>query len=155
MSSAAEGFPESGDRSAEWFRRASTVTPGGVNSPVRAFGSVGGIPRFIASGAGPYLTDVDGREYVDLVCSWGPMILGHACAPVVDAVREAALRGTSFGTATENEVLEQPQPVRERPAARVAHPAYVLPRAEPGRRGQHVAVPAVPPHRLRLHGRVR
>ena len=54
------------------------MTPGGVNSPVRAFGAVGGVPRFMVRGSGPYLTDVDGREYVDLVCSWGPMILGHA-----------------------------------------------------------------------------
>ncbi len=76
MSAAAEGLP-AGPRSAALFERACAVTPGGVNSPVRAFGSVGGVPRFIAAGSGPYLTDVDGREYVDLVCSWGPMILGH------------------------------------------------------------------------------
>ncbi len=75
-----------------------------MNSPVRAFGAVGGNPVFMASGRGPYLTDVDGRRYVDLVCSWGPMILGHASPPVVEAVRDAALRGTSFGTATESEV---------------------------------------------------
>ena len=104
MSSAAEGVPESGDRSAEWFRRASAVTPGGVNSPVRAFGSVGGTPRFIASGSGPYLTDVDGYEYVDLVCSWGPMILGHTYPAVVSALEQAARRGTSFGAATPGEV---------------------------------------------------
>ncbi|HEX4255068.1 MAG TPA: aminotransferase class III-fold pyridoxal phosphate-dependent enzyme, partial [Streptosporangiaceae bacterium] len=104
MSSAAEGVPESGDRSAEWFRRASAVTPGGVNSPVRAFGSVGGTPRFIASGSGPYLTDVDGHEYVDLVCSWGPMILGHTHPAVVAALQEAAADGTSFGAATPREV---------------------------------------------------
>ena len=65
-------------RSAELFSRASAVIPGGVNSPVRAFGAVGGIPVFMASGDGAYLTDVDGQRYVDLVCSWGPMILGHA-----------------------------------------------------------------------------
>ena len=104
MSSAADPIPVPGDRSAEWFARASAVTPGGVNSPVRAFGSVGGIPRFIASAAGPYLTDVDGREYVDLVCSWGPMILGHAYPPVVSALEQAARRGTSFGAATPGEV---------------------------------------------------
>ena len=80
------------------------MTPGGVNSPVRAFGSVGGVPRFIASGSGPYLTDVDGREYVDLVCSWGPMILGHAYPQVVQALHAAAVRGTSFGAATPGEV---------------------------------------------------
>ena len=104
MSNAAEGIPVPGSRSAELFERACAVTPGGVNSPVRAFGSVGGIPRFIASGSGPYLTDVDGREYVDLVCSWGPMILGHAYPPVVQALHDAARRGTSFGAATPGEV---------------------------------------------------
>jgi glutamate-1-semialdehyde 2,1-aminomutase len=104
VSSAADPVPVPGDRSAEWFARASAVTPGGVNSPVRAFGSVGGIPRFIASAAGPYLTDVDGREYVDLVCSWGPMILGHAYPPVVSALEQAAQLGTSFGAATPGEV---------------------------------------------------
>ncbi|RKN09791.1 glutamate-1-semialdehyde 2,1-aminomutase [Streptomyces radicis] len=86
------------------FARAARVTPGGVNSPVRAFGAVGGTPRFMGSGAGAYLTDVDGREYVDLVCSWGPMILGHAHPAVVEAVREAVGRGTSFGTPTPGEV---------------------------------------------------
>jgi glutamate-1-semialdehyde 2,1-aminomutase len=85
--------------------RARRVTPGGVNSPVRAFRSVGGTPRFMASGRGPYLTDADGREYVDLVGSWGPMILGHAHPAVLDAVRSAAARGFSFGTPSENEVL--------------------------------------------------
>jgi glutamate-1-semialdehyde aminotransferase len=104
VSSAAESIPVPGDRSAEWFARASAVTPGGVNSPVRAFGSVGGTPRFIASAAGPYLTDVDGQEYVDLVCSWGPMILGHAYPPVVSALEKAAQSGTSFGAATPGEV---------------------------------------------------
>ncbi|MFF0746471.1 glutamate-1-semialdehyde 2,1-aminomutase [Streptomyces sp. NPDC004111] len=86
------------------FDRASLVTPGGVNSPVRAFRAVGGTPRFMVSGAGPYLTDADGREYVDLVCSWGPMILGHAHPEVVAAVQEAVARGTSFGTPGEGEV---------------------------------------------------
>ena len=86
------------------FDRASAVTPGGVNSPVRAFRAVGGTPRFMVSGTGPYLTDADGREYVDLVCSWGPMILGHAHPEVVAAVQEAVGRGTSFGTPGEGEV---------------------------------------------------
>ncbi|MCM2578305.1 glutamate-1-semialdehyde 2,1-aminomutase [Streptomyces meridianus] len=86
------------------FDRAAAVTPGGVNSPVRAFRAVGGTPRFMVSGSGPYLTDADGREYVDLVCSWGPMILGHAHPAVVEAVREAVGRGTSFGTPGEGEV---------------------------------------------------
>jgi glutamate-1-semialdehyde 2,1-aminomutase len=92
------------DRSAGLFSRALEVTPGGVNSPVRAFGPVGGTPRFIERGAGAYLFDVDGREYVDLVCSWGPMILGHAHPSVVAAVAEALTRGTSFGAATPGEV---------------------------------------------------
>ncbi|WP_129841192.1 glutamate-1-semialdehyde 2,1-aminomutase [Streptomyces sp. RFCAC02] len=86
------------------FDRAAAVTPGGVNSPVRAFGAVGGTPRFMVSGSGPYLTDADGREYVDLVCSWGPMILGHAHPEVVAAAQEALTRGTSFGTPTAGEV---------------------------------------------------
>ncbi|NYD22116.1 glutamate-1-semialdehyde 2,1-aminomutase [Kineococcus aurantiacus] len=91
--------------SAALFERAGAVIPGGVNSPVRAFRAVGGTPRFISSARGPYLTDVDGREYVDLLCSWGPMILGHAHPDVVEAVRAAALDGFSFGTPTEREVL--------------------------------------------------
>jgi len=86
------------------FERALAVTPGGVNSPVRAFQAVGGTPRFMASGRGAHLTDADGREYVDLVGSWGPMILGHAQPEVVAAVQAAASRGTSFGTPTEGEV---------------------------------------------------
>ena len=91
-------------RSTEWFDRALQVTPGGVNSPVRAFRSVGGTPRFMARGKGPYLYDVDGVEYVDLVCSWGPLILGHAHPDVVDAVTAAVHRGTSFGTPAPPEV---------------------------------------------------
>jgi glutamate-1-semialdehyde 2,1-aminomutase len=92
------------DRSAELFARALEVIPGGVNSPVRAFGPVGGTPRFIERGLGPYLFDVDGRQYVDLVCSWGPMILGHAHPAVVTAVSRALASGTSFGAATAGEV---------------------------------------------------
>ena len=91
-------------RSADLFRRACAVIPGGVNSPVRAFGAVGGVPVFIESGHGPYLTDADGRELVDLVCSWGPVILGHAHPAVLEAVTAAAARGTSFGAATAGEV---------------------------------------------------
>ena len=87
------------------FDRARAVTPGGVNSPVRAFGAVGGTPRFIASASGAHLTDADGRTYVDLISSWGPMILGHAHPEVLAAVREAAGRGFSFGTPGETEVL--------------------------------------------------
>jgi glutamate-1-semialdehyde 2,1-aminomutase len=92
------------DHSAELFRRSAAVIPGGVNSPVRAFGAVGGVPRFMVSGRGPYLTDADGRTYTDLVCSWGPLILGHAHPAVVSAVQQAAERGTSFGTATPGEI---------------------------------------------------
>ena len=90
--------------SAALFDRARLVTPGGVNSPVRAFRAVGGTPRFMASGKGARLTDADGRSYVDLVCSWGPMILGHAHPGVVEALRRAAELGTSFGTPTHGEV---------------------------------------------------
>lgn len=84
--------------------RAQAVTPGGVNSPVRAFKAVGGTPRVIASASGPWLTDVDGNRYVDLICSWGPMILGHAHPDVLAAVQDAATRGFSFGTPSANEV---------------------------------------------------
>src|ERR1700748_2892882 len=91
-------------RSAELFARAQRVIPGGVNSPVRAFRAVGGTPRFMVSGRGAYLTDADGREYVDLVSSWGPMVLGHAHPAVVDAVRGAAGFGLSFGTPTIGEI---------------------------------------------------
>jgi glutamate-1-semialdehyde 2,1-aminomutase len=90
--------------SAELFARAQRVIPGGVNSPVRAFRAVGGTPRFMVSGAGAYLTDADGRTYVDLVSSWGPMILGHAHPAVVSAVQRAASLGLSFGTPTLGEV---------------------------------------------------
>jgi glutamate-1-semialdehyde 2,1-aminomutase len=91
-------------RSADLYARASAVIPGGVNSPVRAFGAVGGVPVFMVAGHGPYLTDADGRELVDLVCSWGPIILGHAHPAVIEAVSRAAVSGTSFGAATEGEV---------------------------------------------------
>ncbi|MFE1766634.1 glutamate-1-semialdehyde 2,1-aminomutase [Streptomyces angustmyceticus] len=97
-------FPYEAPVSQSLFDRASAVTPGGVNSPVRAFRAVGGTPRFMVSGTGPYLTDADGREYVDLVCSWGPMILGHAHPEVIAAVQEAVGRGTSFGTPGAGEV---------------------------------------------------
>src|SRR4051812_36786027 len=97
-------YPYDAPASQALFDRANAVTPGGVNSPVRAFRAVGGTPRFMASGRGPYLADVDGREYVDLVCSWGPMILGHAHPAVVEAVREAAGGGLSVGAPTAAEV---------------------------------------------------
>jgi glutamate-1-semialdehyde 2,1-aminomutase len=91
------------------FERASTVIPGGVNSPVRAFTAVGGTPRFMVEARGPWLTDADGRRFVDLISSWGPMILGHAHPAVVDAVRTAAAGGLSFGapTAAEVELAEE------------------------------------------------
>jgi len=86
------------------FAAAQRVLPGGVNSPVRAFRGVGGIPRFIARGEGPSLIDADGNRYVDLVLSWGPLILGHAHPEVLAAVIEAAKRGTTYGAPTELEV---------------------------------------------------
>ncbi len=91
-------------RSAEFFRRACLVTPGGVSSPVRAFRGVGGDPFFVARGEGARIWDVDGNEYLDYVLSWGPLILGHAHPAVLDAIRDAALRGTSYGAPTEAEV---------------------------------------------------
>jgi glutamate-1-semialdehyde 2,1-aminomutase len=102
---AAEPNPADAPASEALFARAKAVIPGGVNSPVRAFGAVGGTPRFMAAGRGPYLIDADGREYVDLICSWGPLILGHAHPDVLAAVRAAAATGTSFGAPTEGEVL--------------------------------------------------
>ncbi len=96
------------------------MIPGGVNSPVRAFNSVGGTPRFIASANGYTLVDADGNEYVDLVCSWGPMILGHAHPEVVDAVRRAAVGGLSFGAPTEAEIeLAEAIAARVQPVDRV------------------------------------
>src|SRR3954467_12708320 len=92
-------------RSRAAFERASRLIPGGVNSPARAFGAVGGQPIFIARGEGPYLYDIDGNQYLDYIGSWGPMILGHAHPAVVHAVEEAVRRGTSFGAPTEQETL--------------------------------------------------
>jgi glutamate-1-semialdehyde 2,1-aminomutase len=86
------------------LRRAEAVMPGGVSSPVRAYRAVGGEPPFIVRGAGPRVWDADGREYIDLVCSWGPLILGHADPGVVRTVIEQAARGTSFGAPTPLEV---------------------------------------------------
>jgi len=91
------------DANERLFDRARRVIPGGVNSPVRAFRSVGGTPRFMISANGPYITDADGRDYVDLVASWGPAILGHAHPSVVKAVTDAAARGLSFGASTPGE----------------------------------------------------
>jgi glutamate-1-semialdehyde 2,1-aminomutase len=91
-------------RSEKLFAEARRVIPGGVNSPVRAWKSVGGAPRFVSRGQGARITDVDGRSYVDMVCSWGPLIFGHAHPSVVRAVQEAASRGVSFGAPTPGEV---------------------------------------------------
>jgi glutamate-1-semialdehyde 2,1-aminomutase len=87
-----------------WFERADARIPGGVNSPVRAFRSVGGVPRFIARGEGSRIFDVDGNSYIDYVCSWGPLLLGHRPPAVLDALREALETGTSFGAPTGGEV---------------------------------------------------
>ncbi len=97
------------DVSAKLFADACALIPGGVNSPVRAFNAVGGTPRFITSAQGYWLTDADGNRYVDLVCSWGPMILGHAHPAVVEAVQRAAADGLSFGapTPTESELAAE------------------------------------------------
>ncbi len=91
-------------QSAALFERARAVTPGGVNSPVRAFAAVGGTPVFVDRAEGPYLYDADGNEYVDLICSWGPMLLGHAHPAVQVAVTDAVRRGTSYGAPTRTEV---------------------------------------------------
>ncbi|GAA1030652.1 glutamate-1-semialdehyde 2,1-aminomutase [Virgisporangium ochraceum] len=90
--------------SAELFDRARAIVPGGVNSPVRAFQAVGGTPRFMVRGEGCRMYDADGNGYVDLVCSWGPLILGHAHPAVIEAVTATAVKGTSFGTPTPGEV---------------------------------------------------
>ena len=91
------------NRSKRLLRRARQVIPGGVNSPVRAYGSVGGTPRFIARASGAWIEDVDGNRYVDFVASWGAVIAGHAHPVIVEAVRRAAASGTSFGAPTEGE----------------------------------------------------
>jgi glutamate-1-semialdehyde 2,1-aminomutase len=111
--------PATDTGSAALFQRALAVTPGGVNSPVRAFNAVGGTPRFIASAHGAWLTDVDGNRYVDLICSWGPMLLGHAHPEVEAAVREAVARGTSYGTPTRPEVELAEEIVSRTPVERV------------------------------------
>jgi glutamate-1-semialdehyde 2,1-aminomutase len=97
-------FPYEAPESAALFERARAVIPGGVNSPVRAFHAVGGTPRFVVRGAGPCVYDADGREYVDLVCSWGPLLLGHAHPRVTEAAATQVALGTSYGTPTRPEV---------------------------------------------------
>src|SRR5438874_13554132 len=91
-------------RSEERFDEATKLMPGGVSSPVRAFGGVGGIPRFVTRGDGAWIEDVDGRRYVDYVQSWGALLFGHASRRIVEAARDAVSRGTSFGAPTEGEV---------------------------------------------------
>src|SRR6516225_4591869 len=96
-------MPANRGRSRDAYQRACRVIPGGVNSPARAFGGVGGQPVFIARGEGPDLFDIDGNRYLDFVGSWGPLIVGHNHPRVVQAVREALAKGTTFGAPTELE----------------------------------------------------
>ena len=141
--------PRPDEQSRALFDRARAVTPGGVNSPVRAFAAVGGTPRFIRSAAGAWLTDVDGNEYVDLICSWGPMLLGHAHPEVQ---REVAGRGGP------RDVVRHPHGARgrarrgdRRPRAGGAGAVRVL-----RHRGHHVGDPAGPRrHRPRRGREVR
>src|SRR5215813_4522628 len=91
-------------RSRSLFEQARRLIPGGVNSPVRAFQAVGGQPLFFARGKGALLFDVDGNEYIDYVCSWGPLILGHAHPEIVREIQEGASEGTSFGAPNPHEV---------------------------------------------------
>mgnify|MGYP003617117932 FL=1 len=93
------------NRNEQLFNRAKNIIPGGVNSPVRAFGSVGGVPRFIQKAQGAYVWDANDQRYIDYVGSWGPAIVGHAHPEVIEAVREAALGGLSFGAPTEAEII--------------------------------------------------
>ena len=92
------------DKSISLFSRAQQSIPGGVNSPVRAFKSVGGTPLFISKAEGAYLYDADGNKYIDYIASWGPMILGHAYEPLVKAIQEQAVYSTSYGAPTELEI---------------------------------------------------
>src|SRR3954454_4384908 len=92
------------EKSKQLFQRAQQSIPGGVNSPVRAFKSVGGTPLFISKAKGAYLFDADNNKYIDYIASWGPMILGHAYEPVVKAIQEQAVHSTSYGAPTELEI---------------------------------------------------
>ena len=100
-----------------WHERAKRLIPGGVSSPVRAFAAVGGTPRYFVSGKGSRVFDIDGNEYIDLVGSWGPMIVGHAHPKVVERVVEAAAKSSSFGAPGPNEVLLAEEINRRVPAA--------------------------------------
>ncbi len=111
--------PSAAPASEALFARARAVTPGGVNSPVRAFAAVGGSPRFITSAKGAWLTDADGNEMVDLICSWGPMLLGHAHPEVQAAVQAAVARGTSYGAPTVPEVELAEEIVSRAPVEKV------------------------------------
>ncbi|GAA3018803.1 glutamate-1-semialdehyde 2,1-aminomutase [Microbacterium dextranolyticum] len=104
----------------ELFARARAVIPGGVDSPVRAYGSVGGTPRFVTSAEGAYITDAEGRRYIDLVASWGPALVGHSHPEVVAAVQDAAARGLSFGAPTPAEAELVEEIVRRVPAVEKA-----------------------------------
>ncbi|TCB94398.1 glutamate-1-semialdehyde-2,1-aminomutase [Micromonospora zingiberis] len=119
ISAGSDRYPVDAPASAALFDRACAIVPGGVNSPVRAFRAVGGTPRFMVRGEGPWLHDADGRRYVDLVCSWGPLILGHAHPEVVAAVQAAAANGTSFGTPTPGEVELAAEIVERTPVEQV------------------------------------
>lgn len=101
--SSTTSIAQAGPKSRSAFAKAIQLMPGGVNSPARAFGAVGGSPLFIDCAKGPYLHDIDGRRYIDYIGSWGPMILGHARPEVLEAIAKAASRGTSFGAPTEAE----------------------------------------------------
>ena len=98
-----ESETRAGEKSVRAFEAARQLMPGGVNSPARAFGAVGGTPLFIDRAEGPYLYDIDGNRYIDYIGSWGPMILGHRPEPVIEAIQKALERGTSFGAPTEAE----------------------------------------------------
>jgi glutamate-1-semialdehyde 2,1-aminomutase len=113
--SGSSGSSRGGTQSAAWFARAERVTPGGVNSPVRAFGAVGGTPFIVCLAQGTTIEDVDGREYLDFVGSWGPLILGHAHARVVERVEEACRRGMSYGAPCTAEIELAEKVVRAYP----------------------------------------
>jgi len=104
----ARGYIMNTEKSKAAYKKACEIIPGGVNSPVRAFKSVGGDPILISSGKGSRITDIDGNEYIDYVCSWGPLILGHAYEPIIETIKQTAERGTSYGAPTllETEMAE-------------------------------------------------
>ena len=112
-------YPAAAPASEALFDRARAIVPGGVNSPVRAFRAVGGTPRFMSRGQGPWMWDADDRRYVDLVCSWGPLIHGHAHPEIIGAIQAAAAKGTSFGTPTAGEVDLAEEIVRRTPVEQV------------------------------------